>query len=84
MSPTFWVRKRGVDIDMLGRCTKQSHEIQDFNCTLGFYALIDVTSKCIIVADIALVGEQQDFKTIEDFDFTPQVALTSSQLFPHT
>jgi hypothetical protein len=36
------------------------------------------------VADITLVGEQQNFKTIEDFNFAPQVALTSSQLFLHT
>ena len=69
---------------MLGGCTEQSHEIQDFDCTLSFYAFIDVTPKCIVVVNIALVGEQQDFKTIEDFDFALQVARTSSQLFPHT
>jgi hypothetical protein len=44
---------------MLEGSTEQSHEnLQDFDCTLSFYVYIDVTSKCIIVADITLVGEQ--------------------------
>ena len=44
---------------MLEGCTEQSHEkLQDFDCTLSFCAPIDVTPKCIVVADIALVGEQ--------------------------
>lgn len=55
------------------------------NAAIIFEPDIDVIQNSKDVAkDIALVGEQQDLKTLEDFDFAPQVAPTSSQLFPHT